>query len=74
MQKTMKKILIEYTPIDSQVYYIVSQFKEKVEPDKKYIQLLSKKTTCWKRYTILKNYIDLIYNLPTVNNISIKII
>ncbi|ORX38801.1 hypothetical protein BCR36DRAFT_18967 [Piromyces finnis] len=64
MQKTMKKILIENTPQDSQVYYIVSKFKEKDEPDKKYIKLLSKKTTCWKRYLILKNYIDLIYNLP----------
>jgi len=68
----MKKILIDSIPTDSDLYHHVSQYLESSEPDSKYLNILSKKTTSWNRYTILTNYTELISNIPT--NIQILIL
>ncbi|ORX88021.1 hypothetical protein BCR32DRAFT_77825 [Anaeromyces robustus] len=73
MQKTIKKILIENTLITSPDYYLIRQIKNNnSEDDKRIINRLSEKTTRWKRYLIVNNYMDLIKNLPS--NIQLLIL
>jgi len=67
MQKIMKKILLDSIPADSDLHHHISQYLESTEPESKYLNILSKKITCWNRYTILNNYIELISNIPIVN-------